>query len=473
MISAKSLASNFSIQATGKVLSVLIGLVVIAVITRSLGRHDFGEYTTAITFLQFFGVLVDFGLTLTLIVMISQKGRDEKKIVGNFFGLRLVSGLLLFSLAPIVVLFFDYSTVVKWAVLYGALSYFLMGGATMLVGIFQKHEAMWRVAVAELINRAIIFFLVLLVAYFQLGVVAFIASSILANGVWLWMMVRFAKPYVTVTPLFDFGVWKEIFFLSWPIAISIVFNLLYLKGDILFLAHFRDPSEVGLYGISYRVLDVLTVLPTMFMGLVLPSFVHLWSTGDKEKFGQYLKRVFDVFMVAIIPIVVGTQIVAGDVIALIAGNEFLPATAVLQWIIFAMFFVFVGTLFGHLVVAINKQKQMTWGYLFVAILSVIGYMIFIPTYGMWGAVWVTLFSECLIALLTFAVVSSTIKIFPSLVVFLKALISAAVMYFILAWIPVRYLALDLLLGGGIYIALIFSLGAVKISSLKTMFVSQK
>src|SRR3989338_3847269 len=88
MSTAKSIASNFSIQLLGKGVSVLVGLISIALITRALGTHAFGEYTTAITYLQMFGVLVDFGLTLTLIVMISKTGIDEERVVGNFFGLR-------------------------------------------------------------------------------------------------------------------------------------------------------------------------------------------------------------------------------------------------------------------------------------------------------------------------------------------------------------------------------------------------
>ncbi|MDG1949839.1 MAG: oligosaccharide flippase family protein, partial [bacterium] len=132
MTSARSLASNFSIQLFGKGLSVLVGLASVAILTRVLGATAFGEYTTATTFLQMFGVVVDFGLTLTMIVMISESGVDEERMVGNFFGLRLISGFILFSLAPLTVLALPWGPVVQQAVFVGALAYFLMGGATML-----------------------------------------------------------------------------------------------------------------------------------------------------------------------------------------------------------------------------------------------------------------------------------------------------------------------------------------------------
>ncbi len=467
MTTARSIASNFSIQLAGKVLSVLVGLVSVAVITRALGTHAFGEYTTAITYLQMFGVLVDFGLTLTLIVMISEKDVDEERIVGNFFGLRLLSGFFLFSLAPLTVLALPWSGTIDRAVLVGALAYFLMGGATMLVGVFQRHESLWRVAIAELVNRAVLLALVVLIAVFAPGVVFMVAASAVANLLWLILMVRLAKPFVRIHPRFEWSVWRRIIVRSWPIAVSIIFNLIYLKGDILFLAYFRDQSQVGLYGMAYRIVEVMTVLPTMFMGLVLPSLVEAWSAGRVEEFRARVARTFDLFMMAVIPVVVGAQLVATDLTVLIAGSAFAPAGVVLQLLVFALVGVFLGALYGHLVVAINHQRVMIWGYMTVAVASIAGYFWLIPPYGMWGAVWVTLASEGAIALLTFALVARVSGAVPRLTVTFKSLVAAGVMYLALTGLDVPVLV-DLLVGGIVYGAVLITLKAVSVKQIMSL-----
>ncbi|MFA4845325.1 MAG: flippase, partial [Patescibacteria group bacterium] len=435
MASSRSIASNFSIQLIGKVLSVLIGLVSVAIITRALGTYAFGEFTTATTYLQMFATVVDFGLTLTLIVMISENGVDEQRIVGNFFGLRLLSGFILFSLAPLTVILFPWSDVVKQAVLVGALGYFLMGGATMLLGVFQRHESLWRAAVAELVNRGVLLILVAVFALTTPTVITMMIASVIANLVWLLLMIRFAKPFVTVRPLFEWEQWKKIIARSWPIAVSIIFNLLYLKGDILFLAYFRDSSEVGLYGMSYRIIEVLTVLPVMFMGLVLPSLVASWSAGHRDEFRARVTKTFDVFAMAVIPVVIGAQLVATELTVMIAGAEFAPAGQVLQLLVLALAGVFFGALYGHLIVAINRQRMMISGYLGVAVISITGYLLLIPDYGMWGAVLVTLVSEGLIALITFLVVYRVTGSLPNLKVTLKSLIAGGVMYAALRALP--------------------------------------
>ena len=343
MTTARSIASNFSVQLMGKVLSVLLGLICVAIITRALGTSAFGEYTTAVTYLQIFGVVVDFGLTLTLIVMISKPGIDEERIVGNFFGLRLVTGFLMFSLAPLTVLALPWSSTIQTAVLVGALAYFLMGGASMLVGVFQRHESMWRAALAELLNRAVLLGLTALFALTSPGVVEMVFAMVIANAVWLILMVQFASPFVKIRARFEWSQWMFILTHSWPIAISIIFNLLYLKGDILFLAYFRDQAEVGLYGAAYRILDVMTVLPTMLMGLVLPSLVAMWSAGRVEEFRTRVARIFDAFALIVIPVVVGAQLTSTELMTLIAGDDFAAAGSILTWLILAL----VGVFFGN------------------------------------------------------------------------------------------------------------------------------
>lgn len=471
MSSAKSIASNFTIQLAGKILSVMIGLVSVAIITRSLGTHAFGEYTTITTYLQLFGVVVDFGLTLTLIVMISKPNVDEERIVGNFFGLRLLSGFLLFSIAPLIVLALPWSQTVMLGVIVGAFAYFLMGAASMLLGIFQRHESMWRASLAELINRGVLLALIIFFAAVSPGVVEMIAAMVFANAIWLMLMIAFAKPFVRIRPLFEWSQWIQILKQSWPIALSIVFNLLYLKGDILFLAYFRDQNEVGLYGVAYRIIDVLTVLPTMLMGLMLPSLVHLWNSGQKEAFRARVSQLFDIFALTVIPLIVGTQVVATELIHLIAGDAFISAGLILQWLVLALFGVFLGALYGHLVVALDKQRIMTLGYVFVAIVSIVGYLLFIPTYGVWGAIGVTLLSEALIATLTFLVVYKTSKALPHLRVLAKSLIAAGVMYLTIVGLNTHVL-IDVSVGAAIYIALLLALKAIDVNQIKSLITSK-
>ena len=110
---------------------------------------------------------------------------------------------------------------------------------------------------------------------------------------------------------------------------------------------------------------------------------------------------------------------------------------------------------------------MTWGYVFVAVIAIVGYLLYIPPYGMWGAVGVTLLSEALIAFLTFFVVFKTSGATPKLTVLFKAIIASTIMYLALVGLDVPVL-IDLLVGGGVYGAVLFALRAVTIKDLQTL-----
>ncbi|MBU0646443.1 flippase [Patescibacteria group bacterium] len=472
MTSAAKFSQNMTIQIAGKIAAVFVGLGIMAILTRSLGPEGFGEYTTAVTFLQLFGVIVDFGLTLTLLVMISEVGADQNKITSNILTLRLFSGLILFALAPLAVLPFAWSANVKLGVAVGAAAFLFMSGATMLVGVFQRHACLWRSALAEMLNRFILIALVALLAYLNLGVVWMIGAMIVANLAWLVSMIYFARPFIAIRPRFDWPLWKKVISRSWPIAVSIIFNLLYLKGDILFLAYFRDAAEVGLYGAAYKIIDVLTALPVMFMGLLLPILVSSWSANDRPEFKKRLARTFDIFMISAIPIVIGTQAVAEPLALLFAGPGFAATGSVLRWLIISIIGVFLGALYGHTVVALNKQKQMIWGYVAVAVLSIIGYLWLIPLYGMYGAAYVTIFSELLIALITFLMVWRVSQALPSLLVTLKALVSAAIMFGVIQSLPSLPVLLTVLIGALVYLGLMIFLRGLNPKELKLLIADQ-
>ena len=78
-------AYNTMIQIIGKVISTILGLVAIAIMARYLRETGFGQYTTIITFLSFFGIMADFGLTLITSQMMSQPQANQEKLLNNLF----------------------------------------------------------------------------------------------------------------------------------------------------------------------------------------------------------------------------------------------------------------------------------------------------------------------------------------------------------------------------------------------------
>lgn len=132
-----------------------------------------------------------------------------------------------------------------------------------------------------------------------------------------------------------------------------------------------------------------------------------------------------------IPIAIGAQFVSDRLILLVAGPEFLLAGNILKILILAASIIFVGTIFSHAVIAIDKQRRIIKAYAFVAITALIGYFYFIPLYSYYGAAWVTIYSESAIALAAAWLVWRETGFLPNFSVVGKSLIASLFMSIVL------------------------------------------
>jgi len=457
---SRAIASNTAIQVAGKFVGNILGILTIAIMTRALGRDGYGAFTTAISFLQFFGILVDFGLTLTMVRMVSEDRADEPKVASNIFTLRLVSGAVFFGLAPIIALAFPYPPEVKTAIAIGALSFFAMTSSQVLTGIFQKHLATGRAALADVAGRAVLLAGAWFASTRGAGLLAFIAAFVAANMVQLAITFVSARRFTPVGLAFDLSLWRKIVRESWPIGVSIAFNLIYLKGDVIILSLTRSQGEVGLYGASYKVLDVITVIPMIFMGLVLPQLAAAWTAGKKDDFARKLGKAFDAMSILALPLAFGTFVVASDLMALLAGAEFAASGRFLAVLMLAGAAVFWSALFGHTVVALGLQRRMIAAYAIDAALSLALYFWAVPRFGGIGAAWVTVFSEVFIMIATAWAVIAKTGLRPPTRVFLRCTAASACMAGVVALSSPLHVLVRIAVGALVYAVLLSAFGVL-------------
>ncbi len=445
---AVKVAHNTLIQIVSKTISTVLGLVAVAVITRYLGQFGFGEYTTVVTFLSFFGIIIDFGLVLVTTQMISEPGADENRILSNLFTLRFFSALVFLGLAPIIVLFLPYGGAIKAGVAVAALSFFFISLNQIFTGLFQKELRMEKASIAEVSGRVFLVMGVLATVRWSWGLLGVLATTSLSSGLNFALNYAFSRKFAKIKFRFEKEVWKEIFHRSWPLTVTIIFNLIYLKTDTLILSLVKTQSEVGIYGAAYKVIDVLVTIPFMFAGLVLPIMTVAWAEKNLDKLKNILQKSFDTMAVFALPLLFGTEFLATKVMVFVAGREFAPSGDVLRVLILAASIIFLGTVFAHGIIAINKQKKLIGAYVFTSATSLAGYLIFIPPYSYFGAAWVTIYSEFSIALLTAYVFWRFTRFLPRLRIFLKSAIASLFMLLMLN--------LGNLLSGNLFFLLVLS-----------------
>ncbi len=428
----QKIAYNTVVQIIGKALSTLLGVISLAIMTRYLKTTGFGEYSTIINFVSFFAMSADLGLTLISAQMISNPNENQNKMLSNLFSLRLVSALLLLGLAPLTVMFFPYSPIIKIGVLIATVSYLFPALNQIIIALFQKTLKMERAMLAEVGGKVFLVIAMFIAIKIDSGLNGILWVSVFSAGVGFILNWFLSKKEAKIKLEFDFTVWKKILKKTWPLATTIILNLIYQKGDIITLSLFKDVTDVGIYGAAYRTIEVIGTIPYMFAGVMLPLFTLNWINKNFSFFEKLIQKSFNFMIVLAVPLIVGAQFTATEVIKLIAGDDFANGGLPLQILMISIALLFVSCIFSHVIIAIDKQKKVILLYLITAISSLILYLILIPKMSYLGASLVTIYSNLIILIGSlfytkkFTKIKLNYKIFKP--VFLASLGMAAFMF---------------------------------------------
>ncbi len=474
MALAGKIAANTVIQVATKVMSTGLSLIAMAMITRYLGQYGFGQFTTAVTFVTFFSIAADLGLTLVTTQLISRPGADLDKVMGNLFSFRLVTAVIIIALAPLVVLFFPYEMVVKQGVAIAAVAFFFVIMTQIFVSLFQRELRTDRIAVAEFIGRIVVLGATAGAIALGWGVPGVLWAMAAANAASFLFHYIYARAYVRLRWCYDPAIWRDIMSRSWPLIITIVMNLVYLKTDTLLLSLLKTQEEVGLYGAAYRVIDVLVTVPFMIGGTVLPVFAARWLAGDRESFRRVWQKVFEASIIIAAPLVAGGFVLATPIMRLVAGEDFTASGPILSVLIFAVGCVFMSAFFSYTMISFDRQRKMIPAYIITAVLSLVLYLVLIPRFSYIAAAGITVFSELLISLLAWRLVRREGALRLRGRVALTALAAAAIMgasihFLAIPTDTIWQLAVVLVFGALVYCGVLYGLGGVTKADIAMIF----
>lgn len=473
MTIVRKIAYNTIISTGARLLGVALSLVTIGLVARYLGKDGFGSYSLILAFLYTFDSLADLGLYSLMIREISKPGVDEKRVVSNIFTIRVVALLSLLLIASLVVWFFPYSNQVKSGTMLAAISFLFLSMGQVLMGIFQKYLRTDKSAIADILGRVVQFVGIIIVMKMGFGFYGIIFSLIIGCLVNFLILFVFARQHVKFSLEFDFVYWRKLIRATIPIAASIVLTLIYFKIDSIFLSipainrnSLSPMSDVGIYGIAYKILEGLIFFPAMFVGLIMP-LLSASAFNDREKFKKIFQKTLDILFVFIVPLIIGILMLSTKIVVLIGGNDFLAAAGPLNVLAIAIGLIFLGNLFGNSIIALDKQKIGAWIYCAGMVFNIVTNLIFIPKYRYIGASWTTTATELLVTILMFVLIYKTIRYFPKFNI-LKPMIAGGIMagfiYLFNGWNIVL-----LILGGlVVYLATLYLVGGIKKDEVKLL-----
>jgi len=430
---------NMGAAITARFFVGIIGIIILGLLTRYLGPGGFGNYDAILAYIFIFIAFADLGLYTIFVREISRPGADKEKIAGNILSLRLITTFVFAGIAVAVSFFLPYSEIIKKGIMIASGFLIFSSLIQFFIGIFQKNLKIYFVSVSEIVAKLFQLGFVLFLIRYQISLLGFIAAAVASQGIYFVIVYSFSRRMLKVSPRFNFEYWKKVLKISLPVAVSVVFTLIYFKIDTVLLSLLKPAEHVGIYSAAYRVLEQAIFFPAMYMGLIMPMLSRNFSDG--KKFASIFNESFRHLVIFAVPSVIILFMLAPQVIALIGGDSFINSVGVLKILSFAIGIIFLGSLGGNALVALDLQKKGMWIYIFGALVNVGTNFIVIPRYSYYGAAWTTIITELIVLILMFIIIYRHMHFKMNFSALKKALLAGLLM--LLTLYPFRNLNLVL------------------------------
>ena len=362
---SQKVAFNTLLLVGGRLAIAASGLVGTIVATRYLGLDGFGKLQTAVTFSALFAVLTDVGVWTIACREIARRPEDEQRILSTAsligYGLGLLTAVALVGSA-FLVYGGDDRSLVRLGVVILAAPVLLTGPLGTSGTYLTAHQSAVPGAVAGL--AAALGFVATLgvVIAADLGfagiATAYLVSSLLGAVV---VIVAGARR-VSLRPAWDRPLARQLLRWALPQGFVVAVTAIYVRVDTVLLSVLGTDGDVALYGVSYRVLEFLLLVPVMMTITLFPEMAR--APAGSERLRMLVQGLFAAVVVVAVPMLCVFVGFAPEVVRIAGGREYDEAAGVLRLIVVAVAFSFGAGVFFNALIALDQQgrlaRQMLW-----------------------------------------------------------------------------------------------------------------
>ncbi len=213
----------------------------------------------------------------------------------------------------------------------------------------------------------------------KLGLEGVYFGQIIGGSIGLIISAYYNMQYISLS--FYPNVLHKMLKFSLPLVSSglALFSITFI--DRIFIKQFLSLSELGIYGVAYRISSI----PLIFIGFVTSSFVPLMYTKYKStEIKSELEKIYRYTFFIGFVIITAISIFSLELFAIITTPEYDIAYKVAPFLLFSGFLMQFSTMFLGLSLT-GKTKIIAYIYIFGFAVSVISNILFIPIFGIMGA----------------------------------------------------------------------------------------
>jgi polysaccharide transporter, PST family len=376
-----------------RILRMGVALFVGVWIARYLGPMQFGLFNYATAFAYLLSPFASLGLDGIVVRNIIQKPDDRNEILGTAFTLKLIGAITTLLLGiGLVTWLRPGDDLTRWLV------------AIIAAGtIFQAFEAIdfWFQSQIQskysVYARNLAFILITLVKVVLLQLkaplIAFAwagLAEVVLSAVGLIFVYQFQGNSLFRWK-FDFSCAKSLLKDSWPLILSGIAIVIYMKIDQLMLGEMMGDDAVGIYSAATRISEVWYFIPMLITSSVSPTIVEAKQISE-ELFRQRTQRLLNIMAGSSILLAISMTFISKPLILTLYGAEYSGSILILIVHIWSAPFVFLGVGASPWITVENLFRRSLITTVIGGISNILLNLYLIPLYSALGAAVATLIS---------------------------------------------------------------------------------
>lgn len=382
-----------------KVLRMGLGLLIGIWLARYLGPAQFGLLSFALAFTGLFGAVANLGLQGPVVREIVHDPESARITLGSAAVLQLMGGVASFSLIVLVIgqMRPNDPLARNIVTILGAIMLFKVSEVALywFESQVQSKYVVWVQNAAFLAYAAIKVTLILndypLVAFAWV----MLGEAITVSVMLFVVMNRFGPGLSTLrasaTRL------RNLLRDSWPLALSGIAVVIYMKIGQIMLSQMVNEEAVGIYSAAANISEVWYFIPMSIVASVAPSIIE----AKKHSHALYLSRLQRLYSLMVwvsIAVALPMTVIAAPLIDLLFGSTYRGGGTVLAIHIWASVFVCLGVASSQYLLAENRQMISLQRTLAGMIMNIGLNILLIPPYGAVGAAASVVLSQAFAAL---------------------------------------------------------------------------
>lgn len=373
-----------------QILRIISGVLVGIYVARYLGPEQFGVLSYALAISAFVLAITRLGMDAVLVRELVGKSSDQTALLGTAFWLMSLAAVACYGIAGVGVYYLEEGADIRLYVLIVAASTFFT--SFLVVDYYFQSELKAKYS-------AICKFCALLfMSVFKLGlifsgaelvwfVVAALLDNVLVALLFLSMFARLRGFHFLGS--FSWPVAGVLLKSAWPMVLTAVAALIYMRIDQVMIRNMLGLREVGIYSAAAKIYESWIVLPYIISVSLLPAIVKL-KQGSVLNYQRRLAQLFRlvIWMSALAAIVV--SIISEPLMVIAFGEAYRESASVVSIVMWTAVFASMGSISARYFNVERMEKKIALRTALAALVNIGLNLVLIPRYGINGAAIATL-----------------------------------------------------------------------------------